>query len=33
MKQLMDRAVKKEETLISAMKSSGIKIITPKGFF
>jgi hypothetical protein len=33
MKQLMDRAITKEETLIKAMKSSGINIIAPKGFF
>ncbi len=33
MKQLMDRAITKEETLTKAMKSSGINIIAPKGFF
>lgn len=32
-KQLMDRAIKKEETLKSVMNSSGVNIIEPKGFF
>lgn len=33
MKQIMDRAIKKEETLKGAMKSSGVNIIEPKGIF
>lgn len=32
-KQLMDRAIKKEETLKAAMNGSGINIVEPKGIF
>lgn len=33
MKQLMERAAKKEDTIIKTMESSGVKILTPKGIF
>jgi hypothetical protein len=33
MKHLMDRAIKKEETLKNLMNSSGISVIAPKEFF
>lgn len=33
MKYLMDRAIKKEETLIKFMNSSGVNVIAPKEFF
>lgn len=33
MKQILDRAVKKEDTIISAMEGSGIKVLAPKGIF
>ena len=33
MKQLLERAIKKEETLRALMKSAAVSIIEPKGFF
>jgi len=33
LKQLMDRAIKKEETLKGVMNSSGVTVIEPKGIF
>jgi hypothetical protein len=33
MKQLLDRAIKKEETLTSLMKGSGVEVLVPKGIF
>jgi hypothetical protein len=33
MKQLMERAIKKEETLTNAMSGAGINVIAPKGVF
>ena len=33
MKQILDRAIKKEETLISLMNGSGVEVLVPKGIF
>jgi hypothetical protein len=33
MKQVLDRAVKKEDTIIKAMDGSGVTVLTPKGIF
>ena len=33
LKQLMDRAIKKEETIKSVMTNSGVGVIMPKEFF
>ena len=33
MKQVLDRAVKKEDTIIRAMEGSGVEVLTPKGIF